>query len=148
MKRRTVIVLLLASFWLGRPPSASAHRVDEYLQATRVSVERSHIRLEMSLTPGIDVAPLVFSWIDANHDGQISRHEEDSYAQEVLRSIELLVDGRPVAVILTGQSIPEFREMRLGTGTIRLQAEARLSSSAAGAHQVVYRNRHKPEWSV
>ena len=148
MKLRAVAILALLALWLGDPPAVSAHRVDEYLQATRISMDRDRVRVEISLTAGIEVAPLVFSWMDANHDGQLSRSEAEAYAQEVLRSMELVVDGRPVPLALAGHQFPKFREMSLGTGTIRLQANAKLRAVADGNHRVIYRNTHRPEWSV
>jgi len=35
---------------------ASAHRVDEYLQATRLSIDLDRVEVEINLTPGIDLA--------------------------------------------------------------------------------------------
>jgi len=34
---------------------ASAHRLDEYLQGTIVSIEKTQVRAQMTLTPGVAV---------------------------------------------------------------------------------------------
>ena len=148
MTSRVASIAFVAVVVCLLPRSASAHRVDEYLQATRISVERGRVVLDMTLTPGIEVAPLVFSWIDANHDGRISSKEGAAYAGHVLHSLELSVDGHPVALAAAAHEFPAFREMSLGVGAIRLRAAAKLPWMSAGDHRVVYRNTHRPEWSV
>ena len=149
MKRLvSVRSVLCFSLCLAAALPASAHRVDEYLQATRISVDRDRVNLELSLTPGVSLAPLVFFWIDTDHDGHISRKEGEAYAQQVLGSLDLNVDDRPVSVTLSEQQFPEFREMNLGVGVVRLRASAKLKGIADGNHRVLYRNTHKPEWSV
>src|SRR3954464_11062922 len=56
MKARTPRFLIgLAILGFGFARSTEAHRLDEYLQATRISIEFERIGLEMSLTPGAAV---------------------------------------------------------------------------------------------
>src|SRR5207302_11088010 len=75
--------------------TASAHRIDEYLQAARLAIASDRVTLEMDLTPGVDVAPLIFSLINTNHDGSISEAEGRAYASRLLREIVLDLDGHP-----------------------------------------------------
>jgi len=42
--------LLIAIAVLAIPPTATAHRLDEYLQATRVSIDVDRVDLEIDLT--------------------------------------------------------------------------------------------------
>jgi hypothetical protein len=69
-------VLLLAVISIGLSlafaVTASAHRIDEYLQAARLAIAPDRVTLEMDLTPGVDVAPLIFALINTNHDGSIA----------------------------------------------------------------------------
>ena len=51
--------LLLLTF--GTP--ASAHRLDEYLQATTISLEKNRVQAQIRLTPGVAVAPFVMATI-------------------------------------------------------------------------------------
>src|SRR5262245_44491556 len=98
--RRLLVAGLFAAGCLFCTTMAEAHRLDEYLQATRLSVERDRIVVEIDLTPGVAVAPDVFEWIDTNHDGRISSTESDGYAQLVFSSIVLWVDGKTAPVSL------------------------------------------------
>ena len=50
--RRTAL-LLLATMAVAFGAGVSAHRLDEFLQAARIAVERDRVQLEMNLTPGI-----------------------------------------------------------------------------------------------
>jgi len=141
--------LLLAPIaWLALLPAAHAHRLDEYLQATRLSIELDRIEVEMDLTAGQAMASQVFSWIDTNGDGEISKAEGEAYARQVLDSVTLLADGKPVPLALTDVQFPELREMNQGTGVIRLRATGRMPAARAGRHEVSFRNNHRPESSV
>src|SRR4051812_11525136 len=99
-RRFLLIAVTLTGVWLGLSDNAGAHRLDEYLQAARFSVERNCVRVEIDLTPGITVVPQVVSLIDTNHDGRISPAEADAYARQVFNSIELTVDKVAVPVTL------------------------------------------------
>ena len=139
---------LVLSVCLGCAAPADAHRLDEYLQATRLAIDVEQLRLEIDLTPGASVAPQVIAAIDMDEDGQISRAEADRYAREVLRAVALSVDDTPMAIALEDSQFPELREMNLGVGMIRLRATATLPSSAVGSHHVSYANNHWPVPSV
>ena len=69
---------------LASGAGASAHRYDEFLQATRIGMESDRVRLEMSLTPGIAVAPAAIRAIDIDGDGVFSSVERRAYANAVL----------------------------------------------------------------
>jgi len=134
--------------WLAAPAPAGAHRLDEYLQATRLSIGVDRVDLEIDLTAGVAVAPEVFAWIDTDRDGQISIAEGDAYARQMLRAVALSVDGRPAPVSLIAIRLPQLREMSQGVGTIQLRASAGISAAGAGRHQISYVNAHRPERSV
>jgi hypothetical protein len=138
----------VVGIWLACPPLAGAHRLDEYLQATRVSIDVDRVGLDIALTPGASVAPQVLEWIDTNRDGEISAAEGDVYARLMIGSVALSVDGRPEPVTLVDAGFPDVRDLRLGEGTIRLRAIARLSAATVGRHRVSYVNSHRPEASV
>jgi hypothetical protein len=106
------------------------------------------VDLEIDLTAGFAVASEVFAWIDTNRDGEVSNAEGEAYARQVLRSVVLKVDGRPVPIKLVATSFPEFRAMSLGVGTIRLRATAKVPPASAGRHQVYFLNTHRTESSV
>jgi hypothetical protein len=146
MNTRTLLIPITLIFvGLTCPPKATAHRLDEYLQATLLSVERDHVELEIDLTAGTNVASQVFALIDTDRDGEISPAEGEAYAQSVLSSIVISIDGRAVPVRLLDSRFPEFRDMISGTGTTRLRATATFPPANAGRHRVYYRNTHQSE---
>ena len=51
---RARLALLVAFVILG--VRLDAHRLDEYLQATRVAIERGRVTVEIDLTPGASLA--------------------------------------------------------------------------------------------
>jgi len=149
MNRRTLVVLLIGpGLWLTTPAPAAAHRLDEYLQATRLSVDVEHVDVEIDLTPGARVAPEVFGSIDTDGDGQISNAEAEAYAQEVLRSVVLSVDGRPVRMRLLEIRVPQLHDMILGVGTVRIRASATHSVASSNRHRLSYVNTHRSKSSV
>jgi hypothetical protein len=127
---------------------ASAHRVDEYLQATRLSIDIERVDLEIDLTTGMQLSSTILNWIDTNRDGEISTQEGDAYAQQVLRAVVLSVDGKPAPITFVDSRFPQLRDMRLGIGTIRLRATAKVPAARAGHHQISFLNTHHPESSV
>src|SRR5579862_6456121 len=72
---------------------ASAHRLDEYLQATIVLVEKNHVQASMRLIPGVTVASTVIASIDSDGDGVLSDAERRAYAERVLGDLLMTVDG-------------------------------------------------------
>ena len=69
MKGRLIAV---AAILLCLGGVASAHRLDEYLQATIISVEKDRVQASMRLIPGVAVSSSVIASIDSNGDGVIS----------------------------------------------------------------------------
>ena len=135
-----VISLMLA-------PAALAHRLDEYLQATRLALATDRIVLEMDLTPGVDVAPTIISAIDTDRDGRIAAAEGSAYANRVLAEIVLEVDGKLRPVDLVSDEFPSLQDMSAGIGVIRIEARAPWPGSA-GMHALRYRNDHRPDSSA
>jgi hypothetical protein len=129
------------------PSTLSAHRLDEYLQASRLAIDAERIDVEIDLVPGVAVASTIFRAIDIDGDGRVSSSEAERYARVVLSSVALEVDGRVQPMALTGYRVPEWDEVCEGVGAIRLTMEARRSMSA-GRHSLVYRNMHQPEVGV
>ena len=126
---------------------AKAHRLDEYLQATRVSFARDQLAIDVDLTPGISIASGVIAMLDANADGTIAPAEADAYGRAVLSDVRVSLDGNPVGMTLAAIDVPTLDEMRSGTGTIRLHAAGSVTPSA-GRHSLEFVNNHRPETSV
>ena len=150
MKMRGVLAgpLVVLVAWFACAPRAEAHRLDEYLQATRVSIELDRVTVEIDLTAGTSLAASVFGWIDTDGDGQLSGAERAAYARQVIDSVMLTADGRRVTLAVTGNDFPDRREMTEGIGAVRLRANARIPSAASGRHVLTYLNSHRSESSV
>jgi len=126
----------------------SAHRIDEYLQAARLSIDPARVEIELDMTPGIALADAVLADIDRNRDGSLSTEERRAYGRLVLSALELEIDGTRVPLQPGGSSFPEADAVRRGEGTIRLQSSAILPRLSDGVHQLRFRNRHHPARSV
>ena len=77
-------LLAPSSSSLAMPAESAAHRLDEYLQAARVSLARDRIALEVDLTPGANIAPAIVALLDRDGDGTISPIEAEAYGQVCL----------------------------------------------------------------
>jgi nickel/cobalt transporter (NicO) family protein len=144
MKRLALCLLCMCA---GRLP-APAHVLDQYLQVAQISLAPGGARVELRLTPGVQVADRIFALIDADGDGQISSAEGQAYARRVLQDVALEADGRRAPLALTGVQFPSRLEMNEGVGAIRLDLAAEAALAAAGEHQLYFRNDHLPELSV
>ncbi len=121
-----------------------AHRLDEYLQSSRLSLALDRIVVKADLTPGVDVAPMIFALINTDRDGRISEAEGRTYANQVLNGMHLEVDGRALHLDLVSTQFPSFEDMRNGTGVIRIEARAAWAS-VPGRHSLFYQNNHRPD---
>src|SRR5262249_34681619 len=114
----------------------SAHRSDELLQAARIGIAPDRVEVELSLTPGIAVAEQ-FAGIDA------ARLKAD-----VLRSIELSVDGRHLQLDRVPVTLADADNVRNGTGIIQVRATATVPPLIDGAHRLSFTNTYRREISV
>ena len=142
MKRTVVLVALMLAAW---PKPAGAHRLDEYLQATRVSLEMDRVVLDIDLTPGVSVAESLVAAIDIDGTRKVSAAEGDAYARQVLQSVSLAVDGHVTPLTLLSAEVPAIPDMLGGTGVVRLAFAAPIRTASAGRHQLSYRNDHRAD---
>ena len=139
---------LLIGLTLALATDALAHRLDEYLQATRVAVSTNQIDLSIELTPGVAVASQVLGVIDKNRDGQISTAERDQYGEQFLKDVQIKVDEKVSVLRLVDVSFPSVFEMQSGVGVIRLKATATTGPLMEGKHSLCLTNAHAPLVSV
>jgi hypothetical protein len=142
------VVLAAIAFALVMPAKPAAHRLDEYLQAARLSLARDRITLEVDLTPGANIASAIVPLLDRDGDHSISPIEAAAYGRVVLADLVLELDGRPVALTLTRVEAPSIEEMREGSGTIQVRAVGTVEAVAAGRRRLDFRNNHQPAGSV
>ena len=100
--------LILLAFLLP-VPAAFAHRLNEYLQATTISLSRGEVLLELRLTPGVDVAPLILKNISQG---------QRLYVAGIVSYISLSVDGRQIPLQPVSYTFPGTQAIKAGTGDI------------------------------
>jgi hypothetical protein len=131
-----------AAVFLLLTAPAGAHRLDEYLQAAILSVERDHVQGFMRLVPGVAVSASVISSIDTNGDGTLSEAERRAYALRVLRDLSLSIDGQHLALKLVSAQFPSLDEMRQGMGEIQLDFTAEMPRGGTN-RKIIFENNHQ-----
>lgn len=122
--------------------TASAHRLDEYLQAALVTVSSNRVVVSMRLVPGVAVSDQVIAAIDSNHDGIFSPAEQRIYAHHIAEAIVLTSDGHSLQPQIVTQSFPQPDEIRGGIGEIHLELEAPLPATT-GRRTLTLENRNQ-----
>ena len=133
---------------LALPTTAAAHRLDEYLQASRLSLLPDGIGVEIDLTPGSSVATEVASLVDADADRHMTPVEVEGYARRVLADLMLEANGDAVSLRLTSVQAPTVDDMMEGLGTIRITAVGDRPGVGRGRVRLHYRNNHQGPSSV
>jgi hypothetical protein len=126
---------------------ASAHRLDEYLEATLLSIEPDRVDGSMRLVPGVGVAAGVIAGIDSDGDDVISDAEQRAYAANVLKDLLLSIDGVPLHIQPEQVHFPSIDEMRQGIGEIQIDFTAKLAPARTG-RQLMFENRHRRDIAV
>jgi len=126
---------------------ASAHRLDEYLQATTISVEKDRVHAEIRLTPGVAVFRDVIAKIDADSDGLISEAEQRGYAERVLGDLSLAIDGERLQLRLVSVKFGKIEEMKEGLGEIQVEFDA-VVPGGGGNRRLVFENKHQSRISA
>jgi hypothetical protein len=136
--RLAAAILIVLSFGTY----ASAHRLDEYLQATTISLEKDRVQAQIRLTPGVAVFSFVMAIIDTNRDGVLSTGEQRAYAERVLGDLSLAVDGDRLKLQLISTNFPKTDEMREGLGEIQIDFAADLRVGRT-ERKIVFEDHHQ-----
>src|SRR5262249_17500838 len=94
------------------------------LQATRLALAVDRIVVKMDLTPGVDVAPLIFALINTNRDGRISETEARTYANQVLKETVLEVAGKRQHLDMVTSHFPSSQDVSTWTANTQLKSRA------------------------
>ena len=137
--------ILAAGLLLGH--LGFAHRLDEYLQATLVSVEKGRAELEVRLTPGVAIVPMVLAEIDRNGDGVMSEAEQREYADRVVRDLVVTAGGERLTPRLVSAKFPSIDEMKDGSGEIQIELETVLRSDVRN-RSLTFENGHMRQISA
>jgi hydrogenase/urease accessory protein HupE len=143
--RTGLIIFSLLFFFAAN--TASAHRLNEYLQATTISIVKDSVRMHLRLTAGTDIAPRIIKLIDTNSDGIFSAAEQKAYIKLVLHSERLFIDEQQVSLQQSAWSFPSATDMKNGTGEIELFVAGPIPQSTSGHHLVLV-NEHEKHVAV
>jgi hypothetical protein len=135
-------IALTAALFALAGTSGWAHRLDEYLQGTILSVEKNRIQAQMTLTPGVAVFPLLLAEMDTDANGVISDTEQRAYAGRILRDLSLTIDGARLTPHLLSIRFPSVDEMREGRGEIQLEFESALPAGGRN-RKLTLENHHQ-----
>ncbi|RYY29251.1 MAG: HupE/UreJ family protein [Sphingobacteriaceae bacterium] len=138
MKRTLTIFFLL----LLISPATFAHRLNEYLQATTISLSRDKVLMELRLTPGTDVAVQLLKSIDQNGDNQISAAEQQAYVLTVNHDLSLILDGRQVTLQPVSFTFPTAADVKKGVGDIIIEYGTNIRQKGILQHQLQLKNNH------
>jgi hydrogenase/urease accessory protein HupE len=131
-----VFLMLLLS-----APVALGHRLNEYLEATTISLAPGKVMLELRLTPGVAIAAMVLKDIDLNSDNLISTGEQDAYLARLNKDVLLTLDGRNTGLKIVSFTFPAVETIRKGTGDIIIEFEADLEQKNV-LHRLQLKNNH------
>jgi hypothetical protein len=128
--------------------SALAHRLDECLQASFVSVEPDRIGIEVALTPGVEMIGWILPSMDLDHDGVVSESEAAAFGERVRTNLSLRIDDKDLPLRLADARFPEVSEMTNGVGVVRLHFLAEANGVSSGRHHLRFENRYLTNYSV
>jgi hypothetical protein len=120
----------------------AAHRLDEYLQATTIELEKDHVHAQLRLTPGVHVAREVLAVIDTNRDGAISKPKQEAYAKRVVDDLSLTFDGTRLQLRLISATFPAVDEMKKGVGNLVIDLDAEVPAGGTN-HKLIFENKHQ-----
>lgn len=138
----------VGAVWLWGASSLLAHRLDECLQTSFVSVEPGRVGLSVSLTPGVDVVDGFLRIMDADGDGKLTNVEAEAYAEKLRADLSLRIDGNPLTLRPTKAAFPALGELKEGQGILALEFSAAWKADRRGLHRLVFENSHRTNVSV
>jgi hypothetical protein len=140
-------VAAVAAWTLLAGIPSSAHRVDEYLQATTIQIAGDRVRVAMRLTPGVARFPGVLADVDGDADGVLSEPEQRAYAERVRRDLSLTIDGARVPLRLVSSNADPVQDLREGRGVLQIEWDAEVPRGGR-RRRLELGNRHQPGTSV
>ena len=133
---------LLCAVALFAAAPADAHRLDEYLQATTIALEKGRVHVDVRLTPGVAVFPAIFAGIDSDADGVASDAEQRAYAERVMGELSLSADGARLPLRIVSSTFAPTALLEDGRGQIELRFEAGVPPAGA-QRRLAFENGHE-----
>ena len=138
------IALLPIALGIAFAQEAGAHRTTGMLQSTLVEILPDQVGLELTLLPGMDIAPGLQRLLDLDGDGQVSEVEKEAFGQWVQSGQEVSVNGRRLPVKVKEVRVPPLNELAGGHATMVVEMAVELKNLSGGTQTIRCLNRFAP----
>ena len=143
-KRSALICMVFLVLGFLCTPQAQAHRTHGLLQASLVEILPSQVGVEVTLVPGMDIAPKFKVLLDTDNDGIFSDSESANWSTLFMARQSVTVDGQSLPLTLQSVRASPMSEMNDGHASIVVHFTATLGEMSPGLHTIVCANRYEP----
>lgn len=142
MNAKAALAMIAVGLTLAAP--LHAHRLEGLVQSSLVEVLPSQIGVEVTLVPGIDIAPKIKALLDPDGDGAFSEIESAVWSELFMARQSVTVDGQSLPLVLQSIRTSPLGEMNSGHAEIVLNFTADLGKLARGPRTITCANRYEP----
>lgn len=131
--------------------TAHAHPHASTDQQAHLTLGRHKTTVVYHITPSMRDDGHMFDHIDSDGNGLLSGAERRAFADALLKATRFRVDGKSVALVVSGVAFPARATLARGEGVIRVQAEASVRLNAGQPHMLSFRLRYHsfaPRWHI
>jgi ABC-type nickel/cobalt efflux system permease component RcnA len=140
-----ILISLITLEGLSFPDEVIAHPLDEFYQATFVTIVPNRITMRVELYTGVLIAPEIMAMIDTDRNDEISEAEGRAYVQLFLEDVIFEIDDKPIPLTVADIEFPSALDLKAGVGVIRFKLYTDLLPDHRGQHQFFYHNRHRSD---
>jgi hypothetical protein len=137
-------ILAVVAAGLSLVTSLHAHRLEGLVQSSLVEIAPPQIKVRVTLSPGIDIAPKIQALLDPNADGESSESESKAWAGQFMARQRVTVDGQTLPLTVQNVSSSPLSELAGGHAEIIIDYTAELGKLARGQRTVVCANHYEP----
>jgi len=141
---KPIKTLTFLAVGLSLATALHAHRLEGLIQSSLVEIEPSQIRVQVTLIPGVDIAPKIKALLDPNGDGESSEIESKAWTGEFMARQRVTVDGQSLPLTIQTVRSSPLSELADGHAEIVIDYTAELGKLAQGQRTIVCANRYEP----
>ncbi len=144
---RTLLICLLLV--LVFPQVASAHPADMYFHTHTVTLAPDGIQVNWELIPGPMIAQSIWYSADQNDDQSISDLEALEWANTIIQTFSVELDGESLPLTLAGVDWPgELQKLFNGDESIQIHLQAAWPDEIGIDHRLALHNRYNSKNSI
>ncbi|NOQ40155.1 MAG: hypothetical protein GQ562_07525, partial [Anaerolineales bacterium] len=144
---RTLLICLILV--LVFPQAASAHPADMYFHTHTVLLAPGGIQVTWELIPGPMIAQAIWYSADQNDDQSISDPEALEWANTIIHTFSIELDGESLPLTLAGIEWPdEIQGLFKGDESIRVHLQAAWPDEIGPDHRLALHNRYNSKNSI